>query len=86
MSQNIFCDAMKNKIMDDMLESTKNVVKRTVECVTKFALPVSEKSVVCKSFDFVKERSFQMSSKETEKKRLFSDIYKNLTKCEINYV
>ena len=69
-----------------MLESTKNVVKRTVECVTKFALPVSEKSVVCHFLDFLKERSYQTARKKTEKKRLFSDLYKNLTKCEINYV
>ena len=72
--------------MDDVLEATQNIVKRTVECVSKLALPVSKKSVVCHFLDFLKESSYQMSSKKTEKKRLFSDIYKNLTKCEINYV
>ena len=85
-SQNIFCDAMKNKMMDDMLQATQNIVKRTVECVTTFSLPVSEKSVVCHFLDFFKERSYQTSNEQTEKKSLFSDLYKILTKCEINFV
>jgi hypothetical protein len=52
-----------------MLEATQNIVKRTVECVSKFALPVSDKSVVCHFLDFFKERSYQ-----TEKKILTESI------------
>ena len=83
-SQNIFCDAIKNKVMDDLLEAAQKLLKTISDCASKLSFPSSEKSVICHFLDFWKELGRQNSYNKVGKQRLFSDLYKNLTNCKIN--
>ena len=71
--------------MDELFETTQDIVKRMVACITKITQQKSEKNWFNKFLDFWKEWFQQMFYDEIKKERLFSDLYKNITKCEINY-
>ena len=60
---------MTDKLMDEIFETTQNIVKRMANCISKLTQLKSEKNVY----------------KERNRPRLFSDLYKNLTKCDMNY-
>ena len=83
-SQNIFCDAIKNKVMDDMLEAAQQLLKTISECASNWSFPSSKRSVICQFLDFWKELGHRNSDNKVTNQRLFSDLYKNLTNCEIN--
>ena len=83
-SQNIFCDAIKNKVMDDMLEAAQQLLKTISECASKWSFHLSKRSVICQFLDFLKELGRRNSGNKVKNQRLFLDLYKNLTNCEIS--
>ena len=82
-SEDMFCDALNNKIMDDLLDTARNFLKTVADCASKFTFPVSERSIICRTFDILKEMTHPRGQAKVKNVRLFSELYKNLTKCGI---
>ena len=71
--------------MEETFEATQNKVKRMFECISKLLEPNLEKSLVEKCISLLKEWLQRTFLSKVKEKRLFSDLYKNITKCEITY-
>ena len=82
-SEEMFCDALNNKIMDDILDSARNFLKTVADCASKFTFPVSERSIICRMFDYLREMGHPSDKAKVKRVRLISELYKNLTKCKM---
>ena len=83
-SQELFCDAIQNKFMDEMIDSTQQVTQRIVECFSRLPPQETTRSFSGKLSSFYKGLFYPAVHQEVGEERLFSDLYKNLTKCEIS--
>ena len=77
-------DVMRNKILEEILETGQEMVRRMVNCIKKLSRPPPEPSYLQKIFIYLKTKLLSMFREEVKKRRLWSDLVKNLSKCEFS--
>ena len=77
-------DVMRNKILEEMLETGQEMVRRMMNCIKNLSRPPPEPSYLEKIFIYLKTKLLSMFREEVKKRRLWSDLVKNLSKCEFS--
>ena len=75
---------MRNKIMDEMLETIQDLVKTVVDCIYKLTQPKPEMTMIEKLLDYWTNWFNFFFHIEVKKERLFSDLVKNITRCKLD--
>ena len=83
-SNGIINDVMKNKMMEEMLETVQDIVKAAVECWSKLSQPKPELTTLEHFLKYFTDWIDYFTHKEVKKKRLFSDLIRNLTICKFD--
>ena len=71
-------------MMEEMLETIQDIVKAAVECFYKLSRPKPELTFLEKFLTFFTDWFHYFIHKEVKKKRLFSDLIRNLTICRFD--
>ena len=77
-------DVMRNKILEELFETSQDMVKRFINCIIKLSRPKPEPSYLEQVFIYLRNLIKFMIWEEEKKRRLFSDLVKNLSKCELS--
>ena len=77
-------DVMRNKILEELFETSQDMVKRFINCIIKLSRPKPEPSYLEQVFIYLRNFIKLMIWEEEKKRRLFSDLVKNLSKCELS--
>ena len=76
-------DVMRNKILEELFETSQDMVKRFINCIIKLSRPKPEPSYLEQLIIFLRNLINSMIWEEEKKRRLFSDMVKNLSRCEL---
>ena len=83
-SFNVVNDIMRNKILEELLETTQEMVKNVINCLQKLSQQNPEPSFLEKLFLYWKKLILGLFFEEVKKRRLFSDLVKQMSKCELS--
>ena len=78
-------DVMRNKILEELLDTCQDMVKRFINCIIKLSRPKPEPSYLEQVFIYLRNLFKSLFWKEAKTRRLFSDLVKNLSRCELNW-
>ena len=78
-------DVMRNKILEELLDTCQDMVKRFIHCIIKLSRPKPEPSYLEQVFIYLRNLFKSLFWKEAKTRRLFSDLVKNLSRCEPNW-
>ena len=81
-SFNVVNDVMRNKILEELLETSQEMIKKFINCLYKLSQPKPEPSCLEKVYLYWKDWILSFFYEEVKKKRLFSDLVKQISKCE----
>ena len=74
---------MRNKFLEELLETVQDLIKRLVRCIHKLSGPEPEPTLLEKIINFCWSLYLSLfQTTEVRKRRLFSDVFKKLSKCE----
>ena len=76
-------DVMRNKILEELFETSQDMVKRFINCIIKLSRPKPEPSYLAQVFIYLRNLIKSLIWEEEKKRRLFSELVKNLSKCEL---
>ena len=76
-------DVMRNKILEELFETSQDMVKRFFNCIIKLSRPKPEPSYLEQLIIYLRNLINSMIWEEEKKRRLFSDMVKNLSRCEL---
>ena len=76
-------DVMRNKILEELFETSQDMVKRFINCIIKLSRPKPEPSYLEQLIIYLRNLINSMIWEEEKKRRLFSDMVKNLSRCEL---
>ena len=77
-------DVMRNKILEEIIETSQEMVRNFVNCILKLSKPKPEPTYLEKIFVYLKDLILSLFQEEVKKRRLFSDLVKNLYKCDLS--
>jgi len=77
-------DVMRNKILEELLDTSQEMVKNIVNCLIKLSKPKPEPNIIERIIIYIRNLITSLFFEEVKKRRLFSDYVKKLSKCEMS--